>query len=73
MEPPNPSPPVAGAEEEGEPVQVGAQGIGVVGGVTNEGGQAFLKGRFLPARQPVGQRKMSISASSAASPISRVI
>src|SRR5215469_6978935 len=46
---------VAGAEEEGEPVQVCAQGIGVVGGVADEGGQAFLKGRFLAARQPAGQ------------------
>jgi hypothetical protein len=40
---------VAGAEEEGEPVQVGAEGIGVVGGVADEGGEAAGEGLFLAA------------------------
>ena len=40
---------VAGAEEEDEPAQVGAEGIGVVGGVADVGGEAVGEGLFLAA------------------------
>jgi hypothetical protein len=40
---------VVAAEEEDEPVQVGAEGAGVVGGVAGEGGEAFGEGVFLAA------------------------
>ena len=40
---------VADAEEEDEPVQVGAEGVGVVGGVADEGGEAAGQGLFLAA------------------------
>ena len=36
-------------EEEDEPVQVGAEGVGVVGGVADKGGEAVGEGRFLAA------------------------
>src|SRR4029077_6407054 len=38
------------AEEEGEPVQVGAEGGGVVGGMADEGGEAAGEDLFLAAR-----------------------
>jgi hypothetical protein len=38
------------AEEEGEPVQVGAEGGGVVGGVAGEGGEAAGEDLLLAAR-----------------------
>jgi hypothetical protein len=41
---------VAGAEEEGEPVQVGAESVGVVGGVADEGGEAAGEDLLLAAR-----------------------
>jgi hypothetical protein len=40
---------VGGAEEEGEPVQVGAEGAGVVGGVADEGGEVVGEGLLVAA------------------------
>ena len=40
---------VAGAEEEYESVQVSTEGVGVVGGVADEGGEALGEGVFLAA------------------------
>jgi hypothetical protein len=40
------------AEEEGEPVQVGAEGGGVVGGVADEGGEAVGEPPVMAIRKP---------------------
>jgi hypothetical protein len=40
---------VADAEEEGEPVQVGAEGLSVAGGVADERGETVGEGLFLAA------------------------
>jgi hypothetical protein len=40
---------VVAAGEEDEPVQAGAEGAGVVGGVADEGGEAPGEGLFLAA------------------------
>jgi hypothetical protein len=40
---------VVAAEKEDEPVQVGAEGAGVVGGMADEGGEALGEGLFLAA------------------------
>jgi hypothetical protein len=47
---------VAGAEEEGEPVQAGAEGAGAVGGVADECGEAVGGGVLLAAGQPLGEQ-----------------
>jgi hypothetical protein len=40
---------VAGAEEEGEPVQIRAESAGAVGGVADEGGEAAGEGLLVAA------------------------
>src|SRR5262249_20548462 len=42
-------------KEEDEPAQVSAEGVGVVGGVADEGGEAIVEGLFLAAGQPAGE------------------
>jgi hypothetical protein len=47
------------AEEEGEPLQVGAEATGVVGGMADEGGEAVGEDLLLAAGQPAGQEGAS--------------